>query len=59
MNTTPQMLLCRAQSVRKLADLLPSLAAVAARRRATELELSAWVLELGAGRTPRQENFAA
>ena len=59
MNLTSQMIRSRAQSVRKLAYSLPSLAAVAVRRRAAELELQAWVFELRVGDSMLREASVA
>ena len=45
----PAVLLARAAFLRELADDVEPLVATSIRRRASELELTAWVLELRSG----------
>jgi hypothetical protein len=46
---SPELLRSRAQSLRAQADQLSELLATTYRRRASELELEAWVLEVESG----------
>ncbi|MCC5951618.1 MAG: hypothetical protein JJU45_05930 [Acidimicrobiia bacterium] len=56
---SPAVMLQRAAGLRRAADQVPAPVAVAYRRRASELELTAWALEVASGHELAIDDIAA